>query len=608
MANGFERVGLTAPKYNWFDMNHPVLTSFDIGRLVPAKCFEVFPGNRVKIGVEHLIRFQQMYAPVFQRFDVRFDVGFYPYRLAWPEALDFFRGGNSGNTEYPYPRIWPGYIYCGIVALYLHENNLQSTDVLQGNPLLHSLIDYFNMSTFDDVYNSLIEEVESPTYNQFLTAVVGALQSVPPISVLPFIMYQGMFRQWYRNKQVDLNLNEDQDWQYGTPEYWRNLSNWKEYLPDIPVYDLLQLLPADFRNTQPQNYETAILAWQTIGTNTMRVIDLLFGVRDVRFANDYFTSALPSPLMPEVQIPMGNVGFYNSNGQLVSDIAGLSATGVGGSSGTKQVGFAASNSSGIYGGSLRVDAGTIQMLRQASAMDQYQLRSALGGNGTSQDWILAHYGVKSSDTRLDIPQMLGRAKSFVSISEVTQTSQSSTDSSLGEFAGHGISVNNHGLCDFFVEEPGLMFVFMSVVPKQAYFQGMPKLFTRHDRFDFPIPEFAQIGMEPVDRRELYLNSEDVTTPTEFGEDVLGYQDRYASYKTMLPEIHGDFRSSLSSWHDSRMFSQAPALNSDFIKVDHFQGLDRIFNVTDGKENKLLALLQFNISIEQALPVYPRYSL
>ena len=63
MPNNFQRVGLTAPNYNWFDMNHPVLTSFDIGRLVP-KCFKVYAGDRVKIGLEHLIRFQQMYSPV----------------------------------------------------------------------------------------------------------------------------------------------------------------------------------------------------------------------------------------------------------------------------------------------------------------------------------------------------------------------------------------------------------------------------------------------------------------------------------------------------------------------------------------------------------------
>lgn len=610
MANVFQRVELTAPQYNWFDMNHPVLTSFDIGRLVP-KAFKVYAGDRVKIGMEHLIRFQQMYAPVFQRFDVRFDACFYPDRLVWPEALDFYRGGNSGSTEYPYPRLYPCYIYGTVFYTYLAENNLAVTSVLQGNPLLHSLIDYFNMPTFDDLYDTMLQNGD--TYNNFIDAVFGKLHSCPPVNILPFVMYQGLFRQWYRNKQVDVNDNEDQDWQYGTPEYWRNPLNWTEYLPDIPVYELISLLPDNFRG-QPvlshTQFQNVLLAW-SINVNLWQCIDVLkqiFMVRDVRFSNDYFTSALPSPLMPEVQIPMNGVSFVDSAGVSYDRFSTGTASISGASANTRPIGIVSATGTGKTG-NLRIDSGTIQQLREASAMDQYLNRSALGGNGTGQDWLLAHYGVKTSDARLDMPQIINRVKSYVSISEVTQTSESTSGSSLGEFAGHGISINNHGLCDFFVEEPGMMFVMMSVVPKQAYFQGMPKLFTRHDRFDFPIPEFSKIGMEPVDKRELYYDVVGTGQgEVEFGQEVFGYQDRYAYDKMMLPEIHGDFRASLSSWHDSRLFSNQPALNSDFIKVDHTQGLDRIFNVIDFKENKLLALLQYKVSIERCLPVYPRYSL
>lgn len=606
MSNSFQRVGLTAPRFNWFDMNHPVLTSFDIGRLVP-KCFNVYAGDRVKIGMEHLIRFQQMYAPVFQRFDVRFDVGYYPFRLVWPEALDFFRGGNSGNTEYPFPTIYPGFVYAAVGYVYLQENNLTNSSSLQGNPFLHSLIDYFNMPTFDILYSKMLGS-GSATYESFFDAVLTKFMGEDPISILPFVMYQGFFRQWYRNKQVDVNENEDQDWQYGQNQYWRNLRNWTSYMPDVPVYELLNGTSVSrLTESAPATYAIAESVLQNAGAGDIGWIKNLFGVQDVRYTNDYFTSALPSPLMPEVQIPMGNVGFVaDATGEMVSDSFIFGTNSPTGASSGKSLGVRTSSSVPTIG-SLRVDAGTIQQLRQASAMDQYQLRSALGGNGTAQDWILAHYGVRTSDMRLDMPEIINRVKSFVSISEVTQTSMSTDDSSLGEFGGHGISVNNHGLCDYFVEEPGMMFIFMSVVPKQAYFQGLPKLFTRTDRFDFPIPEFSQIGMEPVYSRELFHDGDPDSTSVN-PDSVLGYQDRYAYDKMMLPEIHGDFRTSLSSWHDSRIFDSAPALNSDFIKVSHLQGLDRIFNVTDAKENKLLALLNYHVSIERALPVYPRYSL
>ena len=81
---------------------------------------------------------------------------------------------------------------------------------------------------------------------------------------------------------------------------------------------------------------------------------------------------------------------------------------------------------------------TINELRQASSIQKWLEKNARGGSRYVEQ-ILSHFGVHSSDARLQRPEYLGGGKTPVVISEVLQNSASTDYSPQGQMAGPAIS-------------------------------------------------------------------------------------------------------------------------------------------------------------------------
>lgn len=208
--------------------------------------------------------------------------------------------------------------------------------------------------------------------------------------------------------------------------------------------------------------------------------------------------------------------------------------------------------------------------------------------------ILAHFGVKSSDARLQRPEYLGGGMSPVLISEVLQTAPTTTSTPLAEMAGHGINVNkNHSFNKFF-EEHGFIIGIMSVMPKTAYQQGIPKLFLKDSRFDYFWPDFQHIGEQEILNKELFISE----SPAD--EQVFGYIPRYAEYKYAPSTVHGDFKTSLDFWHMGRIFEDTPKLNKEFIEANPTK---RIFAVEESEEQTLYCHMYHTISANRKMSYY-----
>ena len=97
----------------------------------------------------------------------------------------------------------------------------------------------------------------------------------------------------------------------------------------------------------------------------------------------------------------------------------------------------------------------------------------------------------------------------MSISEVLQTSNtaegptSADETPQGNMAGHGVSVGSSNRVAYKCEEHGYIIGIMSVMPKSAYQQGVPKHFLKFDKFDYFWPSFANIGEQAIEKKELY---------------------------------------------------------------------------------------------------------
>ncbi len=235
----------------------------------------------------------------------------------------------------------------------------------------------------------------------------------------------------------------------------------------------------------------------------------------------------------------------------------------------------------------------INDLRRSHALQRFLEKQARGGYRYIET-ILNHFGVRSSDARLQRPEYLGGGKQPIVISEVLNTSATATEPQ-GDMAGHGISVGATNSFQYHFEEHGYVIGILSVMPRTNYMQGIHKHWLRDDKFDFFWPDFANLGEQEVKNYELYYDKAD----NDYNNGTFGYQQRYAEYKYGMSTVHGDFRNNLDYWHMSRKFAGQQNLNAAFVE---YQDDERPFAVQDGTD-KLWIQLYHEVKAIRPMPFF-----
>lgn len=367
------------------------------------------------------------------------------------------------------------------------------------------------------------------------------------ISALPFRAYQLIYNEYYRDQNLEDPIN------FGKSSGSTQLEN-ITIAQNIPGTQLLKLRKR---------------AWE----------------------KDYFTSALPFAQKGEqMSIPLvgqANVKLHSSSG---SDL-------ISGNSNTQgQISLTTDpNTSGVLRADLTGSSGTtINELRAASRIQRWAEKNARGGSRYVET-ILSHFGIKSSDARLQRPEYLGGGKTPITISEVLQNSASEEDSPQGTMAGHGVSPGSTNQFSRRFEEHGYIIGIMSIMPRTGYFQGLPRHFMKTDKFEFAWPDLAHMGEQQVHSGELFFNPTDPSNKNSFG-----YQPRYSEYRFINDTVHGDFVDTLKYWHMAREFEERPYLNESFIKANP---TNRVFAVEDPTYPKLLVQTYSKMQAIRSLPKY-----
>ena len=519
-----------------FDRNSSVKTSFNVGDLVPFYVDEVLPGDTFSVNTSKIVRLQTLITPMMDNLFLDFYFFFVPNRLVWSHWQEFM-GENTQSAWIP-------------SASYSVP---QITSPASTGWTVGSLGDY-----------------------------LGLPIGVPNLSVnaLPFRAYALICNEWFRDQNLTDPLL-------------------------IPTGDTTQT-----------------------GTNGASYIaDVANGGAPYKAAkyHDYFTSCLPSPQKgPDVTIPVGvaeNLPVYATN--QIHDLADLPKGAVSGNPvptaywnqvERRYLGSLSTVSSGSWtengaANSLApqnlwaiqsgdVTAATINQLRMAFQIQKLYERDARGGTRYIE-LIKSHFGVTSPDSRLQRPEYLGGNRVPVNVNQIVQQSESGTTPQGNPV---GLSVTSDVHSDFsksFVEHGYIIGVCVARY-NHTYQQGIDRLFSRKNRFDYYFPVFANIGEQPVFNKEIYAAGD------THDNEVFGYQEAWADYRQKPNRTTGEMRSaalnSLDVWHLGDDYSSRPALSDSWIREDK-SNVDRVLAVSSSVAHQLFADIYIQNTTTRPMPLY-----
>lgn len=381
-------------------------------------------------------------------------------------------------------------------------------------------------------------------------------------NALPFRAYEAIYNAYYRNQLVEPFMID------GQPEYNK-------------------FVPVDSGSADSYDYKLHYRNWE----------------------DDVFTSCMPSPQQgnaPMVGVTIdGNnsttLAFSDAEGNVYNAVPvlnaqknGIASFTISSAAGAQVIPVSSALTSGI----------TINDFRNVNALQRYLELSQMRGY-RYKDLMDAHLDVNIKFNELMMPEFIGGCSRDINVSQITATANTmvgDVETQVGDYKAQAGLVGQCNTFTKYCDEHGFIIGLMTIVPVPVYGQSLQKFWTKRSQFDYFSPEFANIGMQAVTKKEIAP----LNIPNAELDKTFGYQRPWYEYLSALDQSHGLFGTSLRNFILNRTFGNDVNLTPEFLHVDP-STLNDIFSSTLENDDKFIGEVYFNVQAKSAVPssVLPR---
>lgn len=538
-----------------FDRSSSILTSFNVGDIVPFFLEEVLPGDTFNVESSKVVRMQTLLTPMMDNIYLDTYYFFVPNRLVWSHWKEF-NGENTQSawipqTEYSVPQItapaggWsvgtiadyfglptgvsgisvsalPFRAYALIMNEWFRDQNLQDPLVV---PVDDATVQGVNTGTFVSDVAKGGKPYIAAKYHDYFTSCLPSPQRGPDVTLS--VASQGDFPVVAKADQVPF-------------------SKWPQSIGGSSERQPVRMATNSSMTGWVDSASNGVLS--VINDTTGRG-SILKKADDV-YGQDHFTS-YPS-----------NLWALNPGNAIVA---------------------------------------TINQLRMAFQIQKLYERDARGGTRYIEV-LKSHFGVTSPDARLQRPEYLGGNRVPINVNQVIQQSGTGAgaDTPQGTVVGMSLTTDNNS--DFMKSftEHGYIIGVMVARYDHTYQQGIERHWSRKKRFDYYWPVFANIGEQAVKNKEIFAQGKPVD------DEVFGYQEAWSDYRYKPNRVTGEMRSayqqSLDVWHLADDYDQLPSLSESWIREDK-STVDRVLAVKSTVSHQLFADIYIRNRATRPMPMY-----
>lgn len=535
--------------YSGFPMRQVLQTTCAVGELMPVYMDILSPGDKVHFSHNLNLRLNYLERPANENLTAHVDWFFVPLEQLFKPFGQMFYGisdfGSDLFAQGNAPSVFPSVTLKEVL------------DVIK--KYASKSVSGPAVST-EYLTNSVEVGAQTSTYGQYVVGMFRLMDSLG----LPMIQLSDYWSSaWDSGKSPAYAANLSRKM-----SLWFPLAYQKIWYDHYRLADRVANDPKAYNVDSFYNYSQTAFSAQTL--------EKIFQPHLVPWARDYFTHNFVSPIVPSNSAAKGDSSPYGKS--LLSQINlakvnnWLGTNSIYAASYDNETGDYVSNVSAGYAPTTVVSwpseglgydeqpQFSVANIRAAFAVEKLLEVTRRAGKHYDKQ-TLAHFGVKVPQGVSGESYKLASFSQPIVIGDIVATAAGESgdnQSVLGELGGRGYSDTDALNCkskgSFEAKCHGVLMAVQYITPEVHYAQvGMNRLNKLIERTDFYIPEFENLGMQPMFGYEGFFYMENTSGSAYTLDTILGWKYRYAEFKEKYNVTRGGYLGTLSDWSASRVW-------------------------------------------------------